>query len=245
MDGTGYLFRNQVEGLADNFDLRAVSIPADNLSSWQGLVEQVADLLGAEQSQSPSRSVYLCGESFGGCLALKLVTHAPHLCDRLILVNPASSFSRQPWMRWAAHTAQWMPNPLYQISTLGLLPFLVVQNRVSDSNRQQLLQAMQSVRPESAAWRLSLLSQFALPKLALHQLTQPVLVITSAADQLLPSQIEGERLVQQLPNARKIVLSQSGHACLLETDVKLHEILRSQNFLEPSQAATRVPSPQG
>jgi pimeloyl-ACP methyl ester carboxylesterase len=89
---------------------------------------------------------------------------------------------------------------------------------------------MQSVTPESAAWRLSLLSQFVLEELPLERIEQPVLILAAGADRLLPSEAEAERLVSYLPNAQKKLLPESGHACLLETEVKLGDILQLQRF---------------
>jgi hypothetical protein len=43
---------------------------------------------------------------------------------------------------------------------------------------------------------------------------------------------EAERLVIYLPNAQKKLLPKSGHACLLETEVKLGDILRSRRFYD-------------
>jgi hypothetical protein len=37
-------------------------------------------------------------------------------------------------------------------------------------------------------------------------------------------------LVSYLPNAQKTLLPESGHACLLETEVKLGDILQLQRF---------------
>lgn len=237
MDGTGRLLGRQLPGLEPFFDIRCLSIPPDDLTPWESLVEQVANLIEVEQKGAARRSIYLCGESFGGCLALKLAAHFPQLCDRLILVNPASSFTRQPWMRWGATAAQWLPDSVYQLSTLGLLPFLIIPERVPRPTRRALLAAMQSVTPESAAWRLSLLSQFALEELPLSQIEQSVLVVAAAADRLLPSGAEAERLVRYLPQAKKIVLPESGHACLLEKDIKLDEILGLPRlFLTPAKS---------
>jgi pimeloyl-ACP methyl ester carboxylesterase len=59
-----------------------------------------------------------------------------------------------------------------------------------------------------------------------------VLLIGGAADRLLPSVQEVERLAELLPNAKIVVLPDSGHTCLLETDINLFEIIKSQNFLE-------------
>jgi pimeloyl-ACP methyl ester carboxylesterase len=230
MDGTGELLWPQLPGLRTIFDIRCLSIPSDDLTGWDGLVEQVAHLIEREQKRILSRPIYLCGESFGGCLALKLAAHFPQLCDRLILVNPASSVSRQPWMSWGASVTQWLPDSLYRLSTLGLLPFLIAPQRVCRPSRQALLAAMQSVTPESAAWRLSLLNQFVLEELPLERIEQPVLVLAAGADRLLPSEAEAERLVSYLPNAQKTLLPESGHACLLETEVKLVDILQLRRF---------------
>ncbi len=230
MDGSGELLQLQVAGLKSVFDIRCLSIPTDDLTGWDGLVEQVAHLIGREQQRSPSRPIYLCGESFGGCLALKLAAHFPHLCDRLILVNPASSVRRQPWMGWGASVTQWLPNPLYHLSTLGLLPLLIAPKRVSLLSQQALLEAMQSVSPASAAFRLGLLSKFNLEDLPLERIKQPVLVLASGADRLLPSVAEAGRLVSYLPNCQTVKLPNSGHACLLETEIRLSSILKSQNF---------------
>ena len=232
MDGTGQLLSTQLDGLETAFDIRCLSLPPDDLTDWEGLVEQTGKLIQAEGQLRKSQPVYLCGESFGGCLAMQLATYLPNLFDCLILVNPASSFSRQPWMCWGASVTQWLNDPLYRLFTVGLLPFLIAPERVSPKNCRALLDAMQFVTPESAAWRLSLLSQFKLEELPLHDITQPVLVIAGEADRLLPSTAEAERLVTYLPNAQKTLLPESCHACLLEREVKLDEILRAQRFLD-------------
>jgi pimeloyl-ACP methyl ester carboxylesterase len=230
MDGSGELLQLQRAGLKSIYDIRCLSIPTDDLTGWDGLVEQLAALIGSEQRRAPSRPIYVCGESFGGCLALKLIAQFPRLCDRLILVNPASSVRRQPWMGWGASVTQWLPNPLYQLSTLGLLPLLIAPQRVSFTNQQALLEAMQSVNPVSAAFRLGLLNEFVLENLPLERIQQPVLILASGADRLLPSMAEAGRLVGYLSNSQLVSLPSSGHACLLETEIRLSSILKSQNF---------------
>jgi pimeloyl-ACP methyl ester carboxylesterase len=242
MDGTGKLLKLQLAGLKSLFDIRCLSIPGHDVSGWDELLGQTAYLLAREKRLSPERPIYLCGESFGGCLALKLAAYFPHLCDRLILVNPASSARRQFWMGWGASVTQWLPNPLYHFSALGLLPFLIVPTRVSYSSQKALLAAMQSVSPPSAALRLSLLSQFILEELPLAQIEQPVLVLASGADRLLPSVQEAGRLVRCLPDSRTVLLPNSGHACLLETEIRLSSILKSESFYEVTQEAPQLAS---
>lgn len=243
MDGTGQLLRSQTKGLETAFDVRCLAIPPDDLTNWEDLTSKVVNLIEEQLKERPSRLVYLCGESFGGCLAMKVALEAPHLFDRIILVNPASSFNQRPWLRWGAQLNRLVPENLYAVSALALIPFLSNLARTAPRDRGDLLKAMQSVPAKTANWRISLVSEFDVDETQLRHLTQPVLIIAGAADHLLPSVHEAERLVNRLPNAKMVVLSQSGHACLLETDVSLFDIMRDHNFLEasvPNQEAKSV-----
>ncbi len=243
MDGTGQLLRAQTKGLETAFDVRALAIPPDDLNNWDDLAELVVNLVEEELKKGASRSVYLCGESFGGCLAIKVAGRAPDLFKRIILINPATSFNQRPWLRWGAQLNRLVPEFLYGVSSLALLPLLSNLARTTPRDRRALLDAMQSVPAKIANWRISMVTEFDVKETQLRRLTQPVLVIGGAADQLLPSAQEAERLANSLPNAQKLILPNSGHACLLETDVCLFELMKEQNFLEasvPNQEAKSV-----
>ncbi|MEB3266757.1 MAG: alpha/beta hydrolase [Cyanobacteriota bacterium] len=247
MDGSGALLQPQVAGLSSSYDIRCLSIPPDDLSGWDELTEQVAALIRMEKQRHPERTTTICGESFGGCLALKLMSRYPSLSDQLILVNPASSAQRQPWISACSSVTHLLPAPLYHLSTLSVCSLLIATHRVSRPTRHQLLAAMQAVRPQSAAWRMALLSQFDLEDLPLNRIDQPVLILASGADRLLPSQREAKRLAHHLPTATTVLLPDSGHACLLENQLNLSAILKSQNphfDLSPSPLPRQAsPSP--
>jgi len=234
MDGTGQLLQSQTAGLEVAFDVRCLAIPRDDMTSWDGLTKQVVDLIAAELEKNPHRSVYLCGESFGGCLAMKVVIASPHLFDRIILVNPASSLHRRPWLNWALQLTYLLPPWLYHVAALGLLPFLVSLERILPDDRQHVLKIVCSVPPETVLWRLSLVREFDVDESQLRRIAQPVLVIASAFDRLLPSLAEARGLVKILPNAQLVVLPNSGHACLLEQDINLYKIMQAENFLDRS-----------
>lgn len=238
MDGTGKLLQTQTAGLETTFDIRCLAIPPDDLTTWDILSEKVIALIQAELEAAPRRSVYLCGESFGGCLALKVALKAPHLFKRIILVNPASSYNRRPWIHWGCHLTRWLPQSLYQISSVVLLPFLAALDRISPSDRQALLEAMRSVPEKTSIWRLSLLSQFNINQTQLRRLTQPALLIASEADRLLPSLTEAQHLASGLPRAQIVTLPHSGHACLLEADINLYKILKAADFLDDLKQPT-------
>lgn len=232
MDGTGSLLRHQLEtfNLGAAFDIRCLTIPPDDLSTWQQLTHSVIALLEPEIRRQP-RPVYICGESFGGCLALQVALCAPDLLDRIILVNPASCFHQQIWLKWASYLPGWVPTPIYHLGVVGLLPFLGSLGRMAPRESQDLLTAMQSVSHPSSIWRLNLLREFEIPPPQLAKIPHPVLVIASTHDLLLPSVKESNRLTRFIPKAQKVILKNSGHACLLETEINLIQILHDQNFL--------------
>ncbi|NDJ18412.1 alpha/beta fold hydrolase [Myxacorys almedinensis] len=232
MDGTGQLLRAQTAGLEAGFDVRCLAIPPNDLTSWEKLAKRVVNLVEAEIADYAERPVYLCGESFGGCLAMKVALLAPQLFRRLILVNPASSFSRRPWIAWGAQLSRHLPESLYQVSSVTLLPLLASFGRISESDRDALVEAVRSVPQKTSVWRMSLLSKFEIPTEKLQTLERPTLILASAKDKLLPSLTEAYRLKQTFSDAQVVVLPESGHTCLLETDVNLFEVMKSSGFLE-------------
>jgi pimeloyl-ACP methyl ester carboxylesterase len=237
MDGSGQLLRRQLKGLGSYFSIRCLSVPVDDETSWLEMVQFVAGLVRAElehhEDQQAPQPVYLCGESFGGCLALELAAIAPELFERVILVNPASAFAHVPWMTVSSLLAPGLPPFLYSLAATALVPLLISWSRVEAADRQALLSAMQALSPKSAAWRLDLLRKFNPLALPLKQISQPTLIIAGGQDKLLPSISEAQRLVRLLPTAQMMVLPESGHACLLEKNVDLSKILYQQQFLLP------------
>jgi pimeloyl-ACP methyl ester carboxylesterase len=232
MDGTGQLLRSQTTGLEHGFDVRCLAIPRNDLTRWEDLTNNVIDLIHVELSKNSQRPVYLCGESFGGCLAQKVAVKAPDLFKRLILINSASSFHLRPWYVWASPLMNLVPEPLYDIGAIGLLPFLAAMGRISESDRQELLETVRSIPSETVMWRVSLLREFHVEDSLLRRFTQPTLIIASSDDRLLPSLPEAQRLVSIFPNAKLVTLPNSGHACLLESDTNLYDILKENSFFE-------------
>jgi pimeloyl-ACP methyl ester carboxylesterase len=242
MDGTGELLRSQTADLEVAFDVRCLAIPRDDLTSWDVLANKVLDLIHQELQINSQRAVYLCGESFGGCLAMKVAIAAPHLFKRIILINPASSFHRRGWLNWASQLPYLLPSwpCLFEIGALGLMPFIAALGRINRSDRQELLRTMRSVPPQTVLWRLSLIREFDVDEAKLRQLKQPVLLIASSDDRLLPSEMEARRLVDIVPNAKLVILPYSGHACLLEEGVKLSEICLANGFLESVEVVEEI-----
>jgi pimeloyl-ACP methyl ester carboxylesterase len=228
MDGTGQLFHRQSSTLAKFFNIYCLSLPARDKSSWQSLTQNIWDL---STKVIGDRPVHLCGESFGGCLALQLALQESEKVKQLILINPAFSFSRYPWLVLGARLSGAIPVTWHSATTLGFLSFLAALERIEPVDRRQLLQAMRSVPPEVVSWRLELLQNFAIAPPQLQSLEASTLILASRNDRLFPSVSEGQRLQSLLPHAKFQILPHSGHACLLEKDLSLTEILGKHRFL--------------
>lgn len=225
MDGNGLLLHHQIPQLMAGFDICCLRISPHYCLSWDILVQETLNLIEAEIAKH-QQPVYLCGESFGGCLALLISLQIPQSLERLILVNPASSFRALPWLQWGSHLTQYLPTPIYSLSALGLLPFLAALGRMSRQEIQKLRAAMQSLPQQTLIHRLELLRRFEIDPAQLKRLNLPTLILASGADRLLPSVTEAKRYVKELPQAKMIVLPHSGHACLLETDINLYELMQ-------------------
>ncbi|MEA5507542.1 alpha/beta fold hydrolase [Halotia wernerae UHCC 0503] len=247
MDETGKeLMYIQTAGLEAAFDVRCFVIPPDELTSWDEMTQEVATLTQIELEKVPRRHVreasrrevacretspvYLCGESFGGCLALKVLEKFPQLFTKIILINSASSFHRVPWLSFGSLLFPYTPQLFYKISSFLSLPFLANLSQISPTASQALLKSTDSAPKATANQRLSLMREFDIDENKLSQITQPVLLIASKDDRLLPSEAEAKHLSNIFPNSQIITLPHSGHACLVERDVNLYEILLSANF---------------
>lgn len=223
MDGTGQLFNRHIAGLIDRFDIRCLSIATNDLTGWTGLVDRAVSLILSELGKG--QSLYLCGESFGACFAMQVAQQFGTKINKLILINPASSFARQPLLAAGSALSGLLPDALYSFSAMILVNFLIDGDRVAPTERQSLIEAILSVHPQTAAWRLNLLRQFPIDSIVSKLIDVPTLLIAGGLDRLLPSSLEVSTLSQLLSHSKTLLLPSSGHACLLERDIQLADLL--------------------
>lgn len=142
-DGTGQSLLPQLPGLLDlGYDVRSLYIPPDDRSSWDQLLVNTLTLVQQElierqnllQENHPPPKITLLAESFGCCLALRVAQAAPGLLHRLLLINPATSFSRSlnglSALVSSTQLLSFFPQDWYQVAQKVLLPTLVDIDRV-------------------------------------------------------------------------------------------------------------------
>ena len=124
LDGSGLTAFVQYPALAEAYELRCLTIPTSDRSSFLDLI----NLVRAELRAYKSRDIFLMGESFGGLLALGTALETTNRPDHepgkeakvhgIVLVNPATSFSRTIWGKVGPLITK-LPQPFY---TLSLIP---------------------------------------------------------------------------------------------------------------------------
>eukprot|EP00258_Populus_trichocarpa_P026440 XP_024442459.1 acyltransferase-like protein At3g26840, chloroplastic [Populus trichocarpa] len=233
------------------FDIWCLHIPVKDRTSFIGLVKLVERTVRSENHRSPSKPIYLVGESLGACLALAVAARNPDIDLVLVLVNPATCFEKSQLQRLM---------PLLEIMPIQHqfgLPYILSLmtgdplKMVIDNARKGVplleiveglsqdavvipsnLNVLAAILPrETLLWKLNMLkvaSKFA--NSHLHAVKAQTLVLSSGRDQLLPSEEEGQRLNRVLPKCQNRSYSGSGHFLLLEDVFDLATLIKGSAF---------------
>ncbi|KAG2499012.1 hypothetical protein HYH03_003198 [Edaphochlamys debaryana] len=262
IDGTGLAAYRQFPRLSSKFDLRNVFLPPSDRTPFAGLVDSLARQIEAEASlAAPSRPVYLMGESFGGLLALALAQRLSCV-DRVVLVNPATSFDRSPWPALGPLLPQ-LPPDLYRLLPVALSPVLANPLSMARGSTDpsdplptqavdllygllDLIPELSSLRvvlpPETLSWRLALLregAQAVNPTLA--KVRQRTLLLAGQLDLVIPSAQEAPRLAKAMPRCQPRVIPGGSHALLQESEVDVLKLMQEEDFYVSTRRFTRPP----
>jgi len=270
LDGTSLASAPQLPSLASSFRLEALTLPRNNRSSLDELTAFLTSYLTKRIEQEKSLSsnakpvLYLLGESLGALLAMSVAQDTRKLVDRLVLVNPASSFDRSVWGRTAQSLPE-LPPEVYRTLPYAFAPILgnpirLALRRVAghDVNRLEQLQNTNQLlqvpyEALSLLLQMNFLDDLLPPETIRHRIEYgcsaarivnsrlgdiqiPTAVITGGNDLLLPSTEEGERLMRSIPNCRTYNLPESSHALMLEGGVDICSILHRMEFLPPPES---------
>eukprot|EP01018_Ginkgo_biloba_P005958 Gb_18591 [translate_table: standard] len=270
IDGTGLGMILHHESLGALFEVRCLHIPATDRTSFEGLVVYVEETLKLEVRRSSSRPIYLLGECLGGCLALALAARNPEIDLALILVNPATSFSKSPLQPWFP-LMKILPNEFYLTMLCSITSIMGDPIRMGLTNVDWKLPPLQRVQKlstnltallpkipmltkliprETLLWKLKMLQSAELYTNArLHAVKSNVLLLASGKDQFLPSTSEALRLKRSLKSCKVRYFKENGHTLLLEESIDLSTVVKGVGFYRHSRTHDYVldfipPTPQ-
>ncbi|XP_050232842.1 phytyl ester synthase 2, chloroplastic-like [Mercurialis annua] len=250
IDGVGLGLVRQQCSLGKMFDIWCLHIPVKDRTSFTGLVKLVEGTVRTESNHS-TRPIYLVGESLGACLALAVAARNPDIDLSLILANPGTSFKKSQ-LEPLIPVLEIIPDQLqlglpYMLSLMTGDPLKeAMANVIKGFPLQQIfgalsqdvtamssyLSVLSDILPrETLLWKLQLLkSASAYANSRLHAVKAQTLVLCSGKDQLLPSQAEGQRLYDTLPNCENRSFQDSGHFLFLENEIDIVTIIKGTSF---------------
>ncbi|HVG18638.1 MAG TPA: alpha/beta hydrolase [Blastocatellia bacterium] len=220
LDGTGQLFFKQAPSLSQSYRVATYRSRDEGKFTYDDLTADVAYVI---RSLGEERATVL-GESFGGTVALAFALRYPEMVERLVVVNSFPRFRSRIRIRLAALLASVLPfQALWPVrlaaNTLGLYA-----DGVEREDRRRFFKAIRTVKGESYARRLQLISEFDVED-RLPEIQAPTLFIAGEKDRLIESASEARDMAARMPDARVRIVEGAGHACLLGNRVRLAEIL--------------------
>jgi pimeloyl-ACP methyl ester carboxylesterase len=99
IDGTGLAAWQQFPMIVHRCALVSLNVPVQDRTSFPDLVDICVEYLEVLAGQvATDRPIYLLGESFGGVLAIAVADRCRDIVDRMVLVNPATSYEDSYWL---------------------------------------------------------------------------------------------------------------------------------------------------
>ena len=243
MDGSGITAFTQYPELSLEYELKVLTIAADDRSSFASLVELVA----SEIAIAGDRPCFVMGESLGCSVALAAARKAAP--SGLVLVSPATGWDRTALgsrLDQLLSLPDWLLGLIIGISTYQILDtaqFTTSARRIVTGERPPLLETdarlayTYNVVGQMAS-RLALppatirhrLAAWAAPSIAagrsVADVAAPMLVVAGTADLRVPAVEEAERFAAEA-GASVHLVEGAGHAGVTDDRLDLRRVMRS------------------
>ena len=243
LDGSGITAFTQYPELSLEYELKVLTIAADDRSSFASLVELVA----SEVRAADDRPCFVMGESLGCSVALAAARKAAP--SGLVLVSPATGWDRTALgsrLNLLLSLPDWLLGLIIGISTYQILDtaqFTTSARRIVTGERPPLLDSdarlayTYNVVGQMAS-RLALppatirhrLQAWAAPSIAagrsVADVAVPVLVVAGTADLRVPAVEEAERFAAEA-GATVHFVEGAGHAGVTDDRLDLRRVMRS------------------
>jgi 3-oxoadipate enol-lactonase len=195
------------------------SYPGGN-HSIANMAEDMAKLL----NELGVKSAHVVGISMGGAIALQLTIDYPYFVDKLVLVNTFAHLRPDRLSIWIYFIIR-----LALVHTLGLpAQARSVTKRIfpyphQAELRQLLYDQIIQANPKGYRATMRALARFDARGRS-KGIHAPTLVITGENDTTVPLKIQ-EALVKNIPNASQVMISNAGHAVIVDQPDKFNDAL--------------------
>ena len=210
----------------ENFRVLAPDAPGFGKSSYPGGGTSIAKMASEMAHLLFDLGVYkahVAGISMGGTIALQLALDYPNLVDKLVLINTFSSLRPKRASIWLYFAFR-----LFLVHTLGLdTQARTVSKRIFPNPEQAELRKVlieQINQADLRGYRATMraLGLFTVTS-RLSEIRNQTLIVTGQDDTTVPAENQ-QTLADCIPNARQIILSNAGHALIVEQPEKFNYI---------------------
>jgi pimeloyl-ACP methyl ester carboxylesterase len=206
--GSKVLWQTQVESLAGRFNTVALDLPGHGSSSGAGLetINDYARVVFSFIEGIKAPEIIPCGLSMGGAITQQLLLDYPGFFRAGILINTGARLKVLPFIFEAIETN-------YQ-GFVALTPQVAASPKTDTVLLKPYLEAAARCRPEVARGDFLACHTFNASD-RLNTITVPVLIVTSADDQLTPPKL-GQFLAEQILGAHRYHILEAGHLAPIE-----------------------------
>lgn len=202
--------------------------PPTGMRNWMRLwVDQSLALLDALKIEK----AHLVGNSMGGAIALHLLMEAPARFDRVVLTGSIGApykitpeidrlwgFYEDPSEQMFRNIIRWF---VYDDAFLADRLDSIVKTRYEAAMKPEVKRSFQAMFP---APRQRVLDDLVVPELALHRMTNPVLLVHGRDDRVVPLETS-LHLLQHLPKVQLHVFGQCSHWTQVEYAMEFNELV--------------------
>ena len=164
------------------------------------------------------------GISMGGVIALQLVLDHPELVDKLILVNTFASLRPKSTSVWLYFAWRFILIHLIGFSTQAkAVTKRIFPKSDQEELRQELYREIMQANPSAYRSVMIAMARFDVSN-RLQEIQAPTLILTGEDDTTVPPGNQAV-LVAGIPNARQIIIPDSGHAMIAEQTEEFNRLL--------------------
>lgn len=213
---------------------------ASQAPRWRYRPSDLAAWLRAFLEVIEARDAVLVGNSLGGRVAIEMGLSYPELVDRMVLLCPSPAFRRMrqfvPLVKLLPPDAAIAPVPMLHLAVVyAVRSFFAEPNRLPrawyDSAADEYLRVMKDYRHRRAFYA-TMRQIYVEPAYGaegfwdrLPLLETPALFVWGDRDWLVPASFE-QHVVQALPQAESVVLSECGHVPQFEHPDETADLIR-------------------
>lgn len=202
--------------------------PPAGMRNWMRLwVDQSLALLDALKVEK----AHIVGNSMGGAIAMHLLMQAPDRFDRVVLMGPIGAphkitpeidrlwgFYEDPSEQMFRNIIRWF---VYDDAFLGDRLDGIAKTRYEAAMNPDVQKSFRAMFP---APRQTVLDDLVVPELALHRMTNPILLVHGRDDRIVPLETS-MHLLQHLPKVQLHVFGQCSHWTQIEYAKPFNELL--------------------